>query len=358
MRAHPRACGENLFTVHVIRLETGSSPRMRGKRVHPAKKSEALGLIPAHAGKTSGFIFWNSVDRAHPRACGENQASSGARRPGRGSSPRMRGKRPVDSHHDIARGLIPAHAGKTEHPPSAHPAVWAHPRACGENAPLTGAQSPFAGSSPRMRGKLGDGQACDHASGLIPAHAGKTNTSSSSKLLSWAHPRACGENVSIHLTKRLFVGSSPRMRGKPARAPRSLISSGLIPAHAGKTVSSSARLSRRRAHPRACGENPNFLAIEVKSEGSSPRMRGKRFHRLGRGLGRRLIPAHAGKTSAKQPSTGPSRAHPRACGENTERSGVLALRSVRSWKTLSFPSSLKVTHCRAFVQLPFSRIRL
>ena len=160
------------------------------------------------------------------------------------------------------------------------------------------------------------------------------------------------------MRRRVPAGSSPRMRGKlSVKSSRSLCL-GLIPAHAGKTAGKRFTLRRLRAHPRACGENSVHSQPLVSAGGSSPRMRGKLLLHGLVAAEHRLIPAHAGKTDGADGARAGHGAHPRACGENAERSGVLALRSVRSWKTFSFPSSLKVTHCRAFVQLPFSRIRL
>ena len=52
-----------------------------------------------------------------------------------------------------------------------------------------------------------------------------------------------------------LAGSSPRGRGKLGAALSDLISSGLIPARAGKTPGRWARASLARAHPRAGGEN-------------------------------------------------------------------------------------------------------
>ena len=209
-----------------------------------------------------------------------------------------------------------------------------------------------------MRGKHYRVRARASRRGLIPAHAGKTFRALPGQLEGRAHPRACGENAPSQKRYPAGAGSSPRMRGKlitlllPCRRGR------LIPAHAGKTSRRSFKHFWMRAHPRACGENMRQWWDAPQEAGSSPRMRGKLvipdFYAPAVGL----IPAHAGKTYSEAFAQGAARAHPRACGENAERSGVLALRSVRSWKTFSFPSSLKVTHCRAFVQLPFSRIRL
>ena len=214
------------------------------------------------------------------------------------------------------------------------------------------------GSSPRMRGKLDFLRKNPGSARLIPAHAGKTLPAASASLSKPAHPRACGENVTSRKESFKLTGSSPRMRGKPPVRRCHRIKSRLIPAHAGKTLSTQLTRSRRWAHPRACGENYGTSGVPYCAMGSSPRMRGKPCPLIPITIHGGLIPAHAGKTSFSRWALMVVRAHPRACGENTERSGVLTLRSVRSWKTLSFPSSLKITHCRAFVQLPFSRIRL
>ena len=168
----------------------------------------------------------------------------------------------------------------------------------------------------------------------------------------------CGENPREGHSALSLSGSSPRVRGKPTIPIGTHAEPGLIPACAGKTLGSRPSTRAFWAHPRVCGENRMSRRTPPARQGSSPRVRGKRqscylpYHRLG------LIPACAGKTCRVNSGHDIFGAHPRVCGENPERSGVLTLRSVRSWKTLSFPPSLKVTHCRAFVQLSRSRIRL
>ena len=275
-----------------------------------------------------------------------------------GSSPRMRGKLTKLDSLKRTSGLIPAHAGKTIEFAANLAFPGAHPRACGENPAAYHGNQRGHGSSPRMRGKHRPGIRRPAQRRLIPAHAGKTQSAWTSPPSAPAHPRACGENIDTSTTLELSQGSSPRMRGKRRRRGPREGRRGLIPAHAGKTSALAPTVRGGAAHPRACGENEVGLLARFKEPGSSPRMRGKRKLFLDACHKLRLIPAHAGKTPSLMACPFFRRAHPRACGENTERSGVLALRSVRSWKTLSFPSSLKVTHCRAFVQLPFSRIRL
>ena len=152
--AHPRACGENLAHIPELSFPAGSSPRMRGKHTVSAGRSRRRGLIPAHAGKTREPGKARSQARAHPRACGENVSTVTKRWPRKGSSPRMRGKRLSPAIRDLAPGLIPAHAGKTHPKWGQTIRWWAHPRACGENIRHVTRKATLTGSSPRMRGKL------------------------------------------------------------------------------------------------------------------------------------------------------------------------------------------------------------
>ena len=172
-----------------------------------------------------------------------------------GSSPRVRGKPRRNGREDRRRGLIPARAGKTPARPGTRRAPPAHPRACGENGAAPVVQVRADGSSPRVRGKLGDEGPRGDVDGLIPARAGKTCGGSSSPSWTWAHPRACGENPLGRGPGPLGRGSSPRVRGKPYTNPMHMVRGGLIPARAGKTRAIWTFTTRSRAHPRACGEN-------------------------------------------------------------------------------------------------------
>ena len=156
-----------------------------------------------------------SERRAHPRACGENRICIRSAAPWKGSSPRMRGKRRTRLVRLPPPRLIPAHAGKTARSRRRWSRWRAHPRACGENDTEIVARRLAPGSSPRMRGK--------------------TLLASLTLLKRWAHPRACGENEAAKSKVPCRVGSSPRMRGKQTGSDRRESRRGLIPAHAGKT---------------------------------------------------------------------------------------------------------------------------
>ena len=94
-------------------------------------------------------------------------------------------------------------------------------------------------------------------------------------------------------------------------------SAGLIPAHAGKTLSEARFPPGRRAHPRSRGENLTPAGVFVIQGGSSPLTRGKRSSERSPGLSTGLIPAHAGKTEEFREVRGRNRAHPRSRGENS-----------------------------------------
>ena len=172
--AHPRACEENP-PLRTARSRTGgSSPRVRGKLAGTRPTTVPTGLIPARAGKTWTLQRPAHTGTAHPRACGENGLHGREVRLDPGSSPRVRGKRLQLGEKPVQRGLIPARAGKTAPAKSPARSRRAHPRACGENWANAGKELPFEGSSPRVRGKRQDTGVALGRARLIPARAGKT----------------------------------------------------------------------------------------------------------------------------------------------------------------------------------------
>ena len=136
---------------------------------------QGMGLIPACAGKTPIKPVNPISRRAHPRVCGENKGVAVLGKGMKGSSPRVRGKLIGCAGVRVDDGLIPACAGKTVNIPHCICEEPAHPRACGENFIPRPRAAPFGGSSPRMRGKLTGELIHRGTTGLIPAHAGKTN---------------------------------------------------------------------------------------------------------------------------------------------------------------------------------------
>ena len=192
-----------------------------------------------------------------------------------GSSPLTRGKQGRGPRGCGRSGLIPAHAGKTPVTRRAGTSTTAHPRSRGENFDLI----PFAvglwGSSPLTRGKRCEGGEAGAHLGLIPAHAGKTQSGSRRRRARAAHPRSRGENLFHFRTSCACVGSSPLTRGKRVGVPAPFTRERLIPAHAGKTPRVCAAHSSGPAHPRSRGENTVVSCPYFRGTGSSPLTRGK-----------------------------------------------------------------------------------
>ena len=172
----------------------GPSPRVRGKPGQWHAEGQRGRLIPARAGKTYRSHEHFTRNRAHPRACGENGPEHRRMLTWLGSSPRVRGKRPLGPQGQGVDGLIPARAGKTLGVQRGANPGGAHPRACGENRPTMRLRITQVGSSPRVRGKHAYIGKIKGFTGLIPARAGKTWPQQEGRGVVPAHPRACGEN--------------------------------------------------------------------------------------------------------------------------------------------------------------------
>ena len=148
----------------------------------------------------------------------------------------MRGK-PV-SHLSIFPGfrITPAYAGKTHDGHQRTVKKQDHPRGCGENGGMIAVTIGFVGSPPRMRGKPRAKAYMSAPLRITPADAGKTATEQAYFDLLKDHPRGCGENPLTDLLRLLFLGSPPRMRGKPPSTQMEKLAFGITPADAGKTV--------------------------------------------------------------------------------------------------------------------------
>ena len=198
-----------------LKSASGSSPLTRGKPQFRTRFPHCLGLIPAHAGKTSRGQAPLCDVGAHPRSRGENASAAIGEKLSGGSSPLTRGKPTFTVALTTGAGLIPAHAGKTKGEVPTVPGWRAHPRSRGENIAIPRREMSRRGSSPLTRGKLEMRLFGGSGLGLIPAHAGKT-----------ASPGRNGVSPR---------GSSPLTRGKQRRNQDERSDPGLIPAHAGKT---------------------------------------------------------------------------------------------------------------------------
>ena len=228
---------------------------MRGTLSTRGVLQYAHGIIPAYAGNTICLITLIPAVWDHPRVCGEHFGLSTRHGTREGSSPRMRGTPQEDHQTSFTNGIIPAYAGNTTYLTLALLAPRDHPRVCGEHAPPRAVSGCPWGSSPRMRGTLALRGSLCKLFGIIPAYAGNTRHRLSGRDISWDHPRVCGEHRDGGGRSVGLAGSSPRMRGTHGEFLEVRRRLGIIPAYAGNTYDLFAHAARYRDHPRVCGEH-------------------------------------------------------------------------------------------------------
>ena len=133
---HPRACGEEKNRGLSCVASAGSPPRVRGRAALRHSVVCAQRITPARAGKSGNSLFRFLFSGDHPRACGEEAYSivtawsvwgSPPRVRGRvdckprvqqkkGSPPRVRGRGSVNCACWQKKGITPARAGKSQSP--------------------------------------------------------------------------------------------------------------------------------------------------------------------------------------------------------------------------------------------------
>ena len=230
----------------------------------------------------------------------------------------MRGKQAGEPGTSAMIRITPAHAGKTVRFRVRICRKADHPRACGENPGLPFFHPRFVGSPPRMRGKPVRISWLRTPRRITPAHAGKTLSIDIVSITCTDHPRACGENSMSFPDTKEHSGSPPRMRGKHSAKYYHFLMFRITPAHAGKTWAHRTRTNLCADHPRACGENTRTIWEDNYKGGSPPRMRGKLWLACNFWLSGRITPAHAGKTFTASTGSHSAPDHPRACGENQQ----------------------------------------
>ena len=109
----------------------------------------------------------------------------------------------------------------------------------------------------------------------------------------------CGADERLQLFVAQALGSSPRVRGRPIWATSLRCPLRLIPACAGQTESKKLKNTNLWAHPRVCGADSLRVGVLLRRW--------------------RLIPACAGQTSGDRHAVWRDRAHPRVCGADAAR---------------------------------------
>ena len=295
--------------------EQGSPPRVRGRAAGPRHRPSGVGITPACAGKSPWTASTSTAAWDHPRVCGEERLSGVPLSNTRGSPPRVRGRGYMGLWCQPEQRITPACAGKSRANHAIEFIEKDHPRVCGEEQYPCGVIRPFAGSPPRVRGRVCAVLNPPRAARITPACAGKSGPSAQGARAGQDHPRVCGEEEDKSIQKVHRAGSPPRVRGREISKEGVESFERITPACAGKRCWPSGAWPPCPDHPRVCGEERLQYFFLFRLKGSPPRVRGRGRARDRLCRRARITPACAGKSSSLRSSALKSGDHPRVCGE-------------------------------------------
>ena len=134
----------------------------------------------------------------------------------------------------------------------------------------------------------------------------------------------CGEQNLVNNSDKELPGSPPRVRGAVTIKVTTPSEQRITPACAGSRLLYRRHHSKRRDHPRVCGEQSHHILKMLLYQGSPPRVRGAEGQELDERRVQRITPACAGSSCpGLAQNTDPSD-HPRVCGEQTKRSLIIS----------------------------------
>ncbi len=192
-----------------------------------------------------------------------------------GRSPRVRGRPRVEVFDEGSYGSIPAGAGETRSSSSSRAATRVDPRGCGgDRLQFTMIQIKM-GRSPRVRGRRSLGADRLGVKRSIPAGAGETEFGDDSLIVARVDPRGCGGDILRRIVHAGSWGRSPRVRGRRSWGYFLPGKRGSIPAGAGETVIIDLDDKPEKVDPRGCGGDGARATASVVGAGRSPRVRGR-----------------------------------------------------------------------------------
>jgi hypothetical protein len=274
---HPHVGGEDGQTSPSGPIATGTPPRRRGGSLPLGVLGGRERNTLASAGRTTRPTSETSPQAEHPRAGGEDRATTICSGRMTGTPPRRR------------RGA----------PPRGGPSPEARekPRIGGEDPGSRANLDHLVGTPPRRRGgrRRGGQRRGPHRN--TPASAGKTGRRGTESARTPEHPRVGGKDVQTYTVDDDPDGTYPRRLGGRGDA-------GPFAAAGRNTLASAGRATRNRAHPTTSAEHPRVggedwtdADTENFSDGTPPRRRGGRGLMFFERPVYRNTPASAGRTS-------------------------------------------------------------
>ena len=204
--------------------------------------------------------------------------------------------------------------GANTAPPPPRTVGAVHPRVRGALSESPEFPRSEIGPSPRARGSPQCGRPRSVRLRSIPACAGLSCCSSAAARAASVHPRVRGALWKLFNRYGLPNGPSPRARGSRGTRRSVRVPPRSIPACAGLSADKRRERKRTTVHPRVRGALADDVDDLHGVSGPSPRARGSRRTKDGRGRERRSIPACAGLSSRRAAPGCRWPVHPRVRG--------------------------------------------
>ena len=307
-------CGADVHRSAPIPYSRGSSPRVRSRLVACDCPVGVDGIISACAEQTNTIAARAIGRRDHLRVCGADARESRRLMCWAGSSPRVRSRRLAYHGAKIRIGIISACAEQTFQTAAVRRDRRDHLRVCGADCSAMSANHVPLGSSPRVRSRPATLHSEVAYHGIISACAEQTLLRVFISALSKDHLRVCGADRGVFLIVSFGLGSSPRVRSRhwALRYGEDVV--GIISACAEQTSTVTTYGSSGKDHLRVCGADGPSFADEFHRFGSSPRVRSRRLPLAGAAGTAGIISACAEQTWSPTSRTEATTDHLRVCG--------------------------------------------
>ncbi len=296
-RVYPRVYGGTTIWGAGNGSTTGLSPRVRGNQVRADPPGRRQRSIPACTGEPILGIAFGFGNRVYPRVYGGTSHRLGARRRGRGLSPRVRGNPRRARYLPQRGGSIPACTGEPRFVERMVMLLGVYPRVYGGTAWPASRGKPDAGLSPRVRGNHRTSYQLHISLRSIPACTGEPPVCPPTVLGKRVYPRVYGGTFERWSQRAQDFGLSPRVRGNRSLSPEFKFLCGSIPACTGEPERPRGRRGRCGVYPRVYGGTAMANMVDLFPQGLSPRVRGNRLHLLPSEPLLRSIPACTGEPS-------------------------------------------------------------
>ena len=150
---HLRVCGADLANASVMRISSGSPPRVRSRQGHVLPSRCGAGITSACAEQTSRRSARRTRSPDHLRVCGADEVGVTPSASELGSPPRVRSRHHVVPVRGCDRGITSACAEQTSRPWDAPHATADHLRVCGADELENSNVFASLGSPPRVRSR-------------------------------------------------------------------------------------------------------------------------------------------------------------------------------------------------------------